>query len=115
MLNTYHSKIFKFILFYISIQKRPSFAVRSINSIEIVPGKALTVQNDKRLTNTFEYWNIRINAKSFVYRQVNLVSSKISIEFKSNNNAAHPIIAGATNNRNTHCGSRRKTNEKRCI
>lgn len=44
--------------------------MRRINSIDIKPGKPLTIQNSERFTNNFEYWDIRINAKSFLYRQV---------------------------------------------
>lgn len=55
------------VILAICLQKKPSFSKRRLDSIEIVPGKSLNVQNKE---SNFEYWEIRVKAKSFVYRQV---------------------------------------------
>lgn len=49
-------------------QLAPSFAIRKINDIRIERGYPLTVTNDEY--PGIEYWNIHVNARSFVYRQV---------------------------------------------
>lgn len=54
------------------MQKRPSFAIRQINHIKIERGHALTVQPFEHRDN-IDYWNIIVNAQSFVYRQIRRV------------------------------------------
>lgn len=59
-------------LFFVLIQqKQPSFARRKIHSLIIEPGKpCVTSYNLPICEQLYQYWNIRICAKSFVYRQV---------------------------------------------
>ncbi|KAH8262346.1 hypothetical protein KR026_000018, partial [Drosophila bipectinata] len=60
----------------VSRQKSPSrdhpmFTLRKIDDIAIRPGKALAVANNAALAaDTYDYWDIEIRAKSFLYKQV---------------------------------------------
>lgn len=53
-------------------QKKPSFAIRKINHIKIERGHSLTVQPFEHREN-IDYWNIIVNAQSFLYRQIRRV------------------------------------------
>lgn len=48
---------------------RPSFATRKINYIKIEPSRPHTIQSLDRDCN-IQYWDIVINAPSFLYRQI---------------------------------------------
>lgn len=54
------------------LQKKPSFAIRKINHVKIERGQALTVQPFEHRNNII-YWNIIVNAQSFLYRQIRRV------------------------------------------
>ncbi|KAH8349879.1 hypothetical protein KR084_008610 [Drosophila pseudotakahashii] len=60
----------------VSRQKGPSrdhpmFTVRKIDEINIRPGKTLALAtNATRAAETYDYWDIEIKAKSFLYKQV---------------------------------------------
>ncbi|EDV95962.1 tRNA pseudouridine synthase-like 1 [Drosophila grimshawi] len=60
----------------VSRQKSPSrdhpmFTVRKIDEINIRPGQTLALgPNAKLATQTYDYWDIEIKAKSFLYKQV---------------------------------------------
>lgn len=95
-------------------QKKPSFAVRRIKSIKIIPGKALAFDNDHRTSkNAFEYWDIRIKAKSFVHMQVSSSCEQKMIQcciYK-----CCSMFTDAANSRNTDFGGRRKGDGERCL
>lgn len=57
------------------------FTIRTINSIDIVPGRPQTTRfNLKYANNHFNYWDIHINAKSFIYNQIRrIVGTLIAI------------------------------------
>lgn len=60
----------------VSRQKSPSrdhprFTLRKIDDISIRPGRALAVAGNAALAaNSYDYWEIEIRAKSFLYKQV---------------------------------------------
>lgn len=60
----------------VSRQKSPSrdhpmFTVRKIDEINIRPGRSLALGPNAALaTETYDYWDIEIKAKSFLYKQV---------------------------------------------
>ncbi|XP_060660904.1 tRNA pseudouridine synthase-like 1 [Drosophila nasuta] len=49
----------------------PMFTVRKIDEINIRPGRSLALaQNGVLATETYDYWDIEIKARSFLYKQV---------------------------------------------
>jgi len=56
-----------------NIKLDPKFSWRTISDLEITPGvpSCTTINNEKSL-QMYNYWDIKINGKSFLYRQVNL-------------------------------------------
>ncbi|XP_017066404.1 tRNA pseudouridine synthase-like 1 isoform X2 [Drosophila eugracilis] len=60
----------------VSRQKGPSrdhpmFTVRKIDEVNIQPGKTLALAANATLAaETYDYWDVKIKAKSFVYKQV---------------------------------------------
>lgn len=64
------------------IKKLPArFATREIISMDIVPGQPKTTKLNFEFANKhFQYWNIHVNAKSFVYRQIRrIIGSLIAV------------------------------------
>ncbi|KAH8301946.1 hypothetical protein KR044_001242, partial [Drosophila immigrans] len=54
-----------------SSRDHPMFTVRKIDEINIRPGRSLALgQNGVLATETYDYWDIEIKAKSFLYKQV---------------------------------------------
>jgi tRNA pseudouridine(38-40) synthase len=52
-------------------QEHPSFAVRYITQIEVTQGVALTTAFNQYISNDFyDFWNITIKGRSFLYKQV---------------------------------------------
>lgn len=60
----------------VSRQKSPSrdhpmFTLRKIDEINILPGRTLALASNATLASeTYDYWDIQIKAKSFLYKQV---------------------------------------------
>ncbi|KAH8371065.1 hypothetical protein KR093_006087 [Drosophila rubida] len=49
----------------------PMFTVRKIDEINIRPGRSLALaQNNVLATQTYDYWDIELKARSFLYKQV---------------------------------------------
>lgn len=54
-----------------SSRDHPMFTLRSIDEINIIPGKSTAVGPNAILAeDLYEYWDIEIKAKSFLYKQV---------------------------------------------
>lgn len=56
------------------LQRLPSFAVRKVKSLTIEEGEpaCMTSERQSIAADTYQYWNIRIQGRSFLYRQVSI-------------------------------------------
>lgn len=64
-----------------SSRDHPRFTVRTIEEINIKPGKTTAVgSNAVRAESVYDYWDIEVKAKSFLYKQVRrIVGSLIGV------------------------------------
>lgn len=52
----------------------PRYTVRTIDEITIKPGKSAAVGANAELAeNIYDYWEIEIKAKAFLYKQVSVI------------------------------------------
>lgn len=70
----------------VSRQKSPSrdhpfFTLRSIDAINIKPGRCTAIGHSRELAETlYDFWDIEIHAKSFLYKQVRrIVGSLLAV------------------------------------
>lgn len=79
----FHPNLMKVLLvsFFQHLQLHPFFALRTMDSIKITPGRSIVIsENFERTMDEYEFWDIEFVSKSYVYRQVRrMVAALIGI------------------------------------